>query len=109
MITYLPEWVANSAVPLHRYSQGEVDGPGEPHLGHWQEQGDHAQVGGVGPQGGKETGHTEDGDGQNNVDEVESSKGQHEVVEVLEDDLAGEPDDTDSVPNNSKAPNNQLK
>ena len=46
------------------------------------------QVGGVGPQGGHQAWHAEDGDGKADIDQVKCSKGKHEVVEVLEDDLA---------------------
>ena len=105
LFPHLPEGMTHSAVPLHSYGQGEVDGPGEPHLGHGQEHGDHVQVGGVSPEGGEEAGQTEDGDRENDIDEVKCSKCKHQVVEVLEDDLAGEPDDADGVPNNSEASN----
>ena len=85
--SYLPEGVADGAVPLHSNGEGEVDRPREPHLGHGQEHGDHPQVGGVGPERGKEAGYAEDGDGQTDVNEVKSRKSKHEMVEVLEDDL----------------------
>ena len=80
--------MTDGAVPFHGYGQGEVDGPGQTHLGHGQEHRDHVQVGGVGPQGGHQAWHAEDGDGKADIDQVKCSKGKHEVVEVLEDNLA---------------------
>ena len=101
--------MTDCAVPLHGYGQGEVDRPGQPRLGHGQEYGDHVQVGGVGPEGGDPAGHAENDDGQEDIDQVKSSKGKHQVVEVLEDNLAREPDDADGVASNTKASNKQLK
>ena len=48
--------MADCAVSLHRYGQGEVDGSGQPYLGHGQDNGDHVQVDGVGPEGGDQAG-----------------------------------------------------
>ena len=101
--------MTDGAVPFHGYGQGEVDGPGQTHLGHGQEHRDHVQVGGVGPEGGDQAGHAEDDDGQADIHKVKCSKGKHKLVEVLGNNLAREPDDADGVANNTKASNKQLK
>ena len=79
--------MTDSTVPLHGYGHGEVDGPGQPHLGHGQEHGDQVQVGGVGPEGGHQAWHAEDDDGQADIHQVKCSKSKHEVMEALEDDF----------------------
>ena len=101
--------MTDGAVPLYSYGKGEVNGPGQPHLGHGQEHGDQVQVGGVGPEGGHQAWQAEDGDGQADIDQVKCSKGKHKLVEVLDDNLAREPDNADGVSNNTKASNKQLK
>ena len=109
LLPYLPEWMTDSTVPLQCYGNGEVDGPGQPHLGHGQEHGDHAQVGGVGPEEREQAWHADDDDGQLDIHEVKCSKGKHKLVEVLGNNLAREPDDADGVANNTKASDKQLK
>ena len=60
--THLPEWMADSAIPLHSYGQSEVDRPRQSNLGQGQEYWDHVQVCGVSPNRGEQVGQAEDGD-----------------------------------------------
>ena len=104
-IPHLPEGMTDSTIPLHRYGQGEVDGPGQPHLGHGQEHGEHVQVGGVGPKGGHQTWQAEYNNGQADIQQVKCSKSKHKVMEALEGDFSREPADADGVANNTNASN----